>query len=57
MNELNDQGVCSSMISSEMGEGMGMSERNLDMSEGRITGELQEDELEQARILGMDAEI
>ena len=53
MNELISQGVSIIMISSEMEELMGMSDRILVMSEGRITGELQKDEFEQTRILEM----
>lgn len=40
MNELVDQGVCIIMISSELPEIMGMSDRILVMHEGKFTGEL-----------------
>ena len=44
-------GVCIIMISSELPEVIGMSDRVLVMCEGRITGELGREELEQDRIL------
>ena len=53
MNELISQGVSIIMISSEMEELMGMSDRILVMSEGRITGELKKEEFAQTRILEM----
>lgn len=53
MNDLISQGVSIIMISSEMEELMGMSDRILVMSEGRITGELSKEEFSQARILEM----
>lgn len=53
MNELIRQGVSIIMISSEMEELMGMSDRILVMREGQITGELQKNEFDQAKILEM----
>lgn len=53
MNELISQGVSIIMISSEMEELMGMSDRILVMNEGRITGELKKEEYSQTRILEM----
>lgn len=53
INELISQGVSIIMISSEMEELMGMSDRILVMSEGRITGELSKTEYSQAKILEM----
>lgn len=53
MNDLIAQGVSIIMISSEMEELMGMSDRILVMNEGRITGELQKEEFAQTRILEM----
>ena len=41
MNELIEQGVCIIMISSELPEILGMSDRILVMHEGRLTGELE----------------
>ena len=53
MNELVVQGVSIIMISSEMEELMGMSDRILVMYEGRISGELDKPDFVQARILEM----
>lgn len=51
MYQLAGQGVTVIMISSELPEIIGMSDRVLVMCEGRITGELASDELEQDKIL------
>jgi D-xylose transport system ATP-binding protein len=51
MNELAKQGTCIVMVSSEMPEVMGMSDRVLVMCEGRITGEFQRDEVTQEKIM------
>ena len=41
------------MISSEMDELLGMSDRVMVMSEGRLAGELSKEEFDQERILDM----
>ena len=41
------------MISSEMPELMGMSDRIMVMHEGKLMGELQKEEFSQERIMGM----
>lgn len=51
MSDLAGQGVAIIMISSELPEIMGMSDRILVMHEGRITGELNRDEATQEKIL------
>lgn len=51
MNKLVKEGVSIIMISSEMEELMGMSDRILVMHEGRITGELSKDEFSQNKIM------
>lgn len=51
MNELVDQGVCIIMISSELPEIMGMSDRILVMHEGKINGELSWTEATQEKVL------
>ncbi len=51
MNELAESGKSIIMISSEMPELIGMSDRMLVMCEGRIAGELAKDEFEQTKIL------
>ena len=51
MYQLVLQGVTIIMISSELPEVIGMSDRVLVMCEGRMTGELGREELEQDRIL------
>ena len=51
MNELIEQGMSIIMISSEMEELIGMSDRIMVLYEGRITGELQKEEFTQNRIL------
>ena len=51
MNELIEQGMSIIMISSEMEELIGMSDRIMVLYEGRIMGELQKEEFSQNRIL------
>jgi len=51
MNKLVEQGVCVVMISSELPEILGMSDRILVMCEGRITGELKREEANQENII------
>ncbi len=51
MNELTQNGMSIIMVSSEMPEVMGMSDRICIMSEGRITGVIEKDEFSQERIL------
>lgn len=51
MNELVKRGFCIIMISSEMPEIIGMSDRIYVMSEGRITGEFNREEATQEKIL------
>ena len=51
MNELAAQGVAILMISSELPEVLGMSDRILVMHEGKITGELPRSEASQERIM------
>ncbi|MGL6199277.1 MAG: sugar ABC transporter ATP-binding protein [Lachnospiraceae bacterium] len=51
MNELAEKGMAILMISSEMPELLGMSDRIIVMHEGRITGELQKEEATQEQIL------
>lgn len=51
VNQLTEEGLGIIMISSEMEEIMGMSDRMLIMAEGRIVGELQKNEFTQDRIL------
>ena len=51
INQLADQGCAILMISSEMPELIGISDRVIVMYEGRVTGELQKNELTQARIM------
>ncbi len=51
MNELLRQGKTILLISSEMEELMGMSDRIIVMSEGSITGELSKEEFDQERIM------
>ena len=53
MAGLADQGKAIIMISSEMPELMGMSDRMMVMHEGKIVGELQKEEFSQDRIMGM----
>jgi ribose transport system ATP-binding protein len=51
MDRLAGQGVAICFVSSEMEEVIGMSDRTLVMHEGRITGELQRDELSEEAIM------
>jgi len=51
INELVEEGISIIMISSEMEELMGMSDRIMVMCEGKITGELSKEEFDQAHIL------
>jgi ribose transport system ATP-binding protein len=51
INNLVENGAAVIMISSEMDECMGMSDRILVMHEGRLTGELTRDEFSQERIM------
>lgn len=51
MNELIGQGMSILMISSELGEVLGMSDRIYVMAEGRITGELPIEEADQEKIM------
>jgi ribose transport system ATP-binding protein len=51
MNELTDRGVAIIMVSSELPEVLGMSDRILVVHEGKITGELKKDEATQEKIM------
>lgn len=51
MNQLVEQGMSIIMISSEMEELLGMSDRIMILYEGRVTGELLKEEFDQSRIL------
>jgi ABC-type sugar transport system ATPase subunit len=51
MNELVEQGVGIVMISSELPEVLGMSDRILVMHEGRFTGELDWQEADQEKVM------
>ena len=51
INRLTDEGLAIIMISSEMEEIMGMSDRMLVMAEGRIVGELDREEFSQNQIM------
>jgi ribose transport system ATP-binding protein len=51
MEELAERGVAILFASSEMEEILGMSDRALVMHEGRITGELSRDELNEEAVL------
>lgn len=53
INTLVEQGKSVLMISSEMEELMGMSDRIIVLSEGRVTGELKRDEYDQEAIMRM----
>lgn len=53
MRELSAEGMAIIMISSEMDELLGMSDRVIVMSEGRMAGELSREEFNQERILDM----
>jgi ABC-type sugar transport system ATPase subunit len=51
MRRLSDRGAAIIMISSEMPELLGMSDRILVLAEGRVTGELTKDGFDQERVL------
>ena len=51
MNELTDRGVAIIMVSSELPEILGMSDRILVVHEGKISGELKNDEATQEKIM------
>jgi ribose transport system ATP-binding protein len=51
MNELTDRGVAIIMVSSELPEVLGMSDRILVVHEGKISGELNNDEATQEKIM------
>ena len=51
MNELTASGVSIIMVSSELPEVLGMSDRILVVHEGRIAGELLRDEADQEKIM------
>ena len=51
MRELNDRGIAILMISSELPEIIGMSDRILVMNDGRIAGELTREQADEARII------
>ncbi len=51
MRELNDRGIAIIMISSELPEIIGMSDRVLVMNDGRIAGELPHEEAREAKII------
>jgi ribose transport system ATP-binding protein len=51
MCELADQGIGIIMISSDMEELLGMSQRILVMADGKITGELTKEEFSQEKVL------
>ncbi len=53
MRKLSKEGLSIIMISSEMDELLGMSDRVMVMSEGKLTGEVAKDEFDQERILHM----
>ena len=53
MNKLVEQGMSIIMISSELPEVLGMSDRLYVMSEGSITGELSADEANEQTVMAM----
>ena len=53
MNQLAQEGMAIIMISSEMPELLGMSDRIVVMHEGEVTGELSKEEATQAKILDL----
>lgn len=57
INKLTREGLAILMISSEMEEIMGMSDRMLVMAEGKIVGELQKEEFTQNKILKLASNI
>jgi ABC-type sugar transport system ATPase subunit len=52
LNELVDRGVCVVIVSSELPEVLGMSDRVLVMREGRVAAELRRDEASEERVMG-----
>ena len=53
MNQLVEQGMAIIMISSELPEVLGMSDRLYVMSEGHITGELTAEEASEEKVMAM----
>jgi ribose transport system ATP-binding protein len=53
MNEMAKEGKAIVMISSDMEEVLGMSDRILVLSEGHLSGELKKDEFSQERVLAL----
>lgn len=53
MNELAEQGMAIIMISSEMEELLGMSDRIIVLYEGRMSGQLKKEEFSQAKVLAL----
>ena len=53
MNKLVEQGMAIIMISSELPEVLGMSDRLYVMSEGHITGELSAEEASEEKVMAM----
>ncbi|MDU5949328.1 MAG: D-xylose ABC transporter ATP-binding protein, partial [Paenibacillus macerans] len=53
MNELTERGVTIIMVSSELPEILGMSDRTLVIHEGRIAGELAGSEATQEKIMSL----
>jgi ABC-type sugar transport system ATPase subunit len=51
MNDLVDQGVCVVMISSELPEVLGMSDRIVVIHEGRLTGSFKRDEATEEKVI------
>jgi D-xylose transport system ATP-binding protein len=51
MNKLVDQGVCVVMVSSELPEVLGMSDRILVIHEGRLTGSFSRDEATEEKVM------
>ena len=57
INQLAEQGAAVIMISSEMSEVIGMSDRIIVMCEGRITGEIGGRDATQSRILALASDV
>ena len=53
MNQLVEQGMSIIMISSELPEVLGMSDRLYVMSDGKITGELSSEEASEEKVMAM----
>jgi ABC-type sugar transport system ATPase subunit len=51
MNDLVDQGVCVVMVSSELPEVLGMSDRILVIHEGRLSGAFAREEATQEKVM------